>query len=307
MRASVTGSTRAFMVVALALVVPETGWTQAVSGAGMGPLDRAGLLAAFNDAQYFWQQTDVARQLAALGDRSVLPAIEPYLATNDRRRRSNAAFILAALGDERGIDILIGELEDTSADRAVDERSWQAQATSDRYFAALLLGELRAKAAVPALSRATRDPTINYQAAYALGNIGDASATAALRAMVADFPDQRLWAAYALAAFGQRDAFTILEEESAGNPMWTNRRHAVELLGKIGNPLAIPILAKSLRDEHPNVRVSAARALGQIGDPAALPALQQALSDHEVTQVNAPATAAAEAQKAIEAIRRSRP
>jgi HEAT repeat protein len=106
---------------------------------------------------------------------------------------------------------------------------------------------------------------------------------------------------------GERDAFSMLEAECVANATWTNRRRAVELLGTTRNALAIPILAKCLQDEHPNVRVSAAQALGEIGDPAALPALQQALDDHEVTQVNAPTTAAAEAQKAIDAIRRSRP
>jgi HEAT repeat protein len=107
--------------------------------------------------------------------------------------------------------------------------------------------------------------------------------------------------------FGERDAFAMLEEECVANALWTNRRYAVDLLGTTRNPLAVPILAKCLRDEHPNVRVSAARALGEIGDPAALPALQQALGDHEATQVNAPTTAAAEAQKAIDVIRRSQP
>ena len=302
-----TGLVRAFILLALTLVVPQPGWAQPASGAVTPSLDRAELLAAFDGVQYFWQQTDVARQLAVLGDRSVIPAIELYLATNDRRRRSNAAFVLAALGDAHGTDVLIGELEDTSAAGRALEESPQRQVTADRYFAALLLGELRAKAAVPALIRATRDPTINYQAAYALGNIGDPSATAALREMADNFPEQRVWAAYALAVFGERNAFAILDEESVSDPQWTNRRHAVELLGKTRNPLAIPILTRSLQDEHANVRVSSVRALAEIGDPAALPALQQALGDHEVTQVNAPTTAAAEAQKAIEAIRRSRP
>ncbi len=298
---------RALVVLALSLGITQLGCGQPVHDASTPRLDRADLLAAFGDAQYFWQQTDVARQLAVLGDRSVIAALEPYLATNDRRRRCNAAFVLAALGDERGIEILIGELEDTNAAGRTADASPNGQVTADRYFAALLLGELRAIAAVPALSRATRDPTINYQAAYALGNIGDPSATAALREMVRDFPEQRLWAAYALAMFGERDAFAMLAEECVANPMWTNRRHAAVLLGTTRNPLAVPLLAKCLQDAHPNVRVSAVQALGNIGDSAALPALQQALSDHEVTKVNAPTTAAAEAQTAIEAIRRPRP
>jgi HEAT repeat protein len=185
----VSTALRAFIVLALSLVVPPLARAQPVSDEGKPRLDRANLLAAFDGAQYFWQQTDAARQLAGLGDRSVIAAIEPTLATTDRRRRCNAAFVLAALGDERGIEILIGELEDTNAAGRTADGSPNGQVTAD----------------------------------------------------------------------------------------------------------------------HPNVRVSAVHALRDIGDAAALPALQQALDDHEVTQVNAPTTAAAEAQKAIEAIRRSRP
>jgi HEAT repeat protein len=294
----------AYVVTALALGVTVPAWTQPAGRADGGPANATELFAAYESAQYFFQQTEVARRLAALGDPSVIPRIEPYLETSDRRRRCNAAFVLAALGDERGTQVLIGELEDTSlGGRAVDELSPQRQVTSDRYFAALLLGELRAKAAIPALIEATRDSTINYQAAYALGNIGDPSAIAALREMVDAFPDQRIFAAYGLAAIGEQDAFGMLEEEALSNPQWVDRRHAVELLGKTRNPLAVPILTKTLRDAHANIRVSSVRALAEIGEPAALPALQRALNDHEVTQVNAPTTTAAEAQKAIEAIR----
>ena len=295
----------ACVVTVLALGVTVPAGTQPTSGADGPPATATELLVAYESAQYFWQQADVARRLAALGDASVIPRIEPYLETSDRRRRGNAAFVLAALGDERATQILIGELEDTSvAGRAVEELSAQRQVTADRYFAALLLGELRANAAVPALIEATRDSTIDYQAAYALGNIGDPRASAALREMVdASAGFQRIFAAYGLAAIGEQDAFLILEEEALANPQWVDRRHAVELLGKTRNPLAVPILTKTLNDEHANVRVSSVRALAAIGDPAALPALQLALNDHEVTQVNAPTTAAAEAQKAIEAIR----
>lgn len=297
-------SVAACVVTALVLGVTAPAGTQPTSGADSGAANPAELLVAYESAQYFFEQTEVARRLAALGDASVIPRIEPYLETSDRRRRCNAAFVLAALGDERGTQVLIGELEDTSmVGRAADESPPQRQVTADRYFAALLLGELRAKDAVPALIVATRDATINYQAAYALGNIGDPSASAALREMLDTFPDQRIWAAYGLAAVGEQDAFGILEEEALSNPRWVDRRHAVELLGKTRNPLAVPILTKTLSDEHANVRVSSVRALAEIGEPAALPALQQALNDHEVTPVNAPTTAAAEAQKAIEAIR----
>jgi hypothetical protein len=46
--------------------------------------------------------------------------------------------------------------------------------------------------------------------------------------------------------------------------------------------------------------------LAEIGDPAALPALTVALGDREGTEVNAPTTVAAEAEKAIAAIESKR-
>ena len=116
-----------------------------------------------------------------------------------------------------------------------------------------------------------------------------------------NFPDERIWAGYGLAALGESDGFKILTEVTT-DPVWTQRRHAVAALGKLGDAKVVPVLARALQDEHANVRVSAARSLGKIGDPSALPALTDALNDTSVTEVNAPTTVAVEARKAIDAI-----
>lgn len=269
------------------------------------------LIEAFSSAAYSWQQEKVARELVALGDTKIIPKMEKYLDTKDRRRRCNVALVLAGLGDKRGLAIIIKELEDKEARptdlRRSDGKPYpEGQIRADRYYAALLLGQLRNKEAVPALIEATKDRNINYRAAISLGEIGDKSAIPALRKMAKDFPDQRLWAAYGLAALGEPEGFDTLTEVILSDSRWTERRHAVEALGKIRHPRAVPTVMKALKDKHVNVRVSAARALGQIGDPAALAALTEALSDTEVTQVNAPTTVEAEARKAIAAIKVNR-
>lgn len=266
------------------------------------------LVKAFSDAKYFWQQGYIARELVALGDKKIIPRIEKYLDTQDRRRRCNAALVLASLGDKRGVSIIIGELEDKKPRptnmRRSDGRPYpEGQIRSDRYYAALLLGQLGDKEAVPSLIEATKEKAINYQAAISLGKIGDKSAIPALHKMAEDFPDERLWAGYGLAALGETEGFDILAEVIVTDSRWTKRRHAVKALGEIGDPKALPTVIKALKDKHVNVRVSAARALGEIGDSSALAALIEALDDTEVTKVNAPTTVEKEARKAIEAIK----
>ncbi len=269
------------------------------------------LVKEFSSAEYSWQQRDVARELVALGDAKIIPRIEKHLDIQDRRRRCNAGLVLAGLGDKRGLVIIINELKDkkprpTDMIRSDGKPYPEGQITKDRYYAALLLGQLGKKEAVPALIEATKDKTINYRAAISLGEIGDKSAILALRQMAKDFPDKRLWAGYGLAALGEREGFELLKAVVLSDSRWTERRHAVEALGKIGHPKALPIVLKALKDTHVNVRVSAARALGAIRDPAALPALTAALKDTEATKVNAPTTVEAEARKAIEAIKSNR-
>ena len=270
---------------------------QAPPGSAAVQAEIAELLVAYPNTQYFWQQTDIARRLVAIGDPAVVDSIELYLDTTDRRRRCNAAYVLAAFGDERGTQVLIGELEDTGTDKRdmregvsrtgppSREADLRRQVVSDRYLAALLLGDLRSTAAVPALIAATRDSTINYRAAMSLGEVGDPSALPALREMIERFPEQKTWAGYALAALGDTQGFEVLKDALL-DPQWVRRREAIWALGKTLDPEAVPILLPSLRDEHANVRVAAAQELGKIGDPSAVASLRMALGDHEVTQVN---------------------
>lgn len=292
------------------LIASSAALTQRAQVSSSPSTDIARLIGEFASAEFFWQQTDIARELIATGDRSAIVTIRPYLETNDRRRRCNAAFVLAGLDDERGTAILISELEDTDPGSRILEagpntgpeslaRRGVSQVRADRHVAALLLGELRENAAVPALIAATRDGSINERAAISLGEIGDTSAIPALREMAAAFPAERVFAGYGLAALGAPDGFGTLEDVALSDQQWVQRRYAVELLGKTKDPRAVPILLRALSDEHANVRVSTVRSLAEIGDPAALPALRIALGDGEATEVNAPTTVTAEAEKAI--------
>ena len=241
------------------------------------------------------------------GEEEVSKLVE-QLQSENRRERCQAALKLESLGDRRGVPAIIKELKDTSyrpTDRIKSDgrEDQEGQVRQDRYYAALLLGTLGDKRAVPALIEATRDETIDYQAAMSLGQIGDKRAIPALHDMLercSNKPFPRLFAGYGLAMLGDKEGLKVVIDTLNNQQVhWTNRRHAIEALGKLHDKDAVPYLIAALKDEHPNIRVSAAEALGAIGDLSALPALKQALEDKTETKVNAPTTVSEAAAKAI--------
>ncbi len=121
-----------------------------------------------------------------------------------------------------------------------------------RESAAVQLGDIKDKRAVPALIGALKDEDgyVRSEATYALGEIGDASAVPALIEAL-------------------KDENECLREDAA----WA--------LGKIGKS-AVPALIEALKDKDRVVRKNAARALGEIGDASAVPALIGALTDVDV-------------------------
>ena len=147
------------------------------------PIESAStLVEQFESTTVFWKQFDVAKKIVALHDKSVLPHLESWLHYEDMRRRGNAAFIFAKLGDDRGFQVIKAILEDRSAKRAVFEidsagrPSPGQQIRADRYYAAHLLGDLRDPRAVPFLVPLLKDEEVNLVVPWSLGEIGDKSA-----------------------------------------------------------------------------------------------------------------------------------
>ncbi|MDO8873019.1 MAG: HEAT repeat domain-containing protein [Methanoregula sp.] len=95
-----------------------------------------------------------------------------------------------------------------------------------------------------------KDPQIQYEAAEALGNIGDESAVGPL--------------------------ITALKRDEFSGVRWK----AAEALSKIGNP-AVELLIATLQYPDDDVRWKAAIALGEIGNPDAIEPLIQLLSDDD--------------------------
>ena len=182
---------------------------------------------------------DNARSAAAVLDKKSTAAIAKDLHSDDRRKRCDAALALAKRGDKRGLPILIQELEDKTprpADLQEGSKSVVARMgtmRSDRYYAALLLGQLRDKASVPPLTEALRDDTINARAALSLAEIGDKGAIPALRRMAKDFPGKRRSAGYALATLGESEGFSMLTEVVWHGPNPAERELAAKAIGSI--------------------------------------------------------------------------
>jgi len=138
------------------------------------------------------------------------------LKDDDRLVRGNAAFIFAALGDDRGFQIIFEILKDHSSRRpgqgvgmACNSLTGcvQQEIRQDRYYAAHLLGDLKQTRAVPILIPLLKEPDVQHIVPWSLAQIGDHDAVAPLIETLNDpNPDMR-WLAI--------DALTILKAKEA--------------------------------------------------------------------------------------------
>jgi len=167
------------------------------------------LVKRFKEEPVFYRQFDIAKQIVAMHDPSVLPELKPFLSHADRHVRGNAAFVFAGLGDRTGFDVIVAIVKDDSADRtrwppqggSGDGRNVPAyqpiaqQITEDRYFAIHLLGELKDRRAIPILLPLLSDPDVDYTIAWALGEIGgDEALDGLLLALRSPNPQVRIYA-----------------------------------------------------------------------------------------------------------------
>jgi hypothetical protein len=113
-----------------------------------------------------------------------------------------------------------------------------------------------------------KDWNVRYDAAYALGDIGDKRAVEPLiKALGDEHMDVRYAAVYALAKIGDKRAVEPLIKALKDKEGYV-RDIAAEALGNIGDKRAVEPLIKALKDKDWNVRESAAYALDELGwDP----------------------------------------
>ena len=182
-----------------------------------------------------------------------------------------------------------------------------------RAAAAIALGRIQNPGSVPGLASALEDktPAVRREAAFALGLVGDSTASSALelrlkpevdttvretivtalgmigarsagpaiaRSLRAPHATER-WAA-ALAAGRARDSSLVEPLAAAAKDARPEMRWRVAYaLGRIGDREGAAALRKLSTDKVDIVRYSAARALGDVGDSAAAPRLVALLAD----------------------------
>ncbi|MCA9226443.1 MAG: TIGR03067 domain-containing protein, partial [Planctomycetales bacterium] len=79
------------------------------------------LVESFATARYTWEQHDIVREIIELGDTEAISQMEKFLNSENRGTRCNAGLVLARLGDKRGLDCIIQELQDTKARPTTEE------------------------------------------------------------------------------------------------------------------------------------------------------------------------------------------
>lgn len=206
-------------------------------------------------------------------------AVEPLIAALERRDEQTRAVIalsLGSFGDVRAVEPLLNLLDDTEP--------------LIRRAAACALGDLGDQSAVQPLIGSLDDPDFETRssAIKALGLLGDRRAIEPLCSLLQQdrIPYRRVFIIEALHRLGATQAVrpllallqNPLEEEEV-------RAAAIETLGHLGDPCAVPFLLALVTDfvvgEANELRWRAAVALGQIGDVRAIDKLSRYRTDPE--------------------------
>jgi len=160
----------------------------------------------------------------------------------------------------------------------------QDPAITVRFEAARGMAALQHTAGLEVLVEALDDADLRFRAASALAQLGNKDAIPALKKTFSSWfvpPFDKTQLAGALAALGDADGVAHLFKR-AGKKWTMDRAMAVELLGEVKAPDALPRLLEILADSKDPARGAAARALGRLGNAAAEVPLAGLLSASDV-------------------------
>ena len=198
------------------------------------------------------------RALARIADPGAVQSLVFALAEAEPWLAPRIADILARHGDVV-VEPLLALLDDSDRQTA---RAWAAN----------VLGEVGAQAAVPALIRSLddADDEVRAKSATALGRLGDQRALQPLldHLLTDPAPFVRVRIAATLGQFGGPEVVNRLVR-ALGDPAWWVRLRGVEALEQIGPSAEGPLMV-ALGDTDPQIRQQAAISLERLGVPTAL-------------------------------------
>ncbi|MEW6364407.1 MAG: HEAT repeat domain-containing protein [Acidobacteriota bacterium] len=217
----------------------------------------------------------VANLIRTLGASIVEPLISTLGEEKDRSKRARLVEAIMIVG-QPGEDFIISALND---------RRWYLVRNL-----AIMLGEIGGERSVSSLEKVIyhRDSRVSRVVVRALIKIGSPAAYRALaRALEIGPEDLRLQVIASCAVPGNEAILPGLAEIARAKPQASAadavRKRAIEGLGKIGSPQAVPVLADLLEKrslfsmaEESDTRLAAVRALGAIDCPEAREALARA-------------------------------
>ena len=208
-------------------------WHRAASAVQLGRMRSDAAVAALVDLMGD-ESDDVrmvaARSLAAIGDPQAVEALTLALADPSRWTATTVAADLVEMGPP-AVPTLIEIAAAAGSDRP---GAHEAAVTAVR-----VLGEIRDTRAADVLIElleSAEDLNVRARAAAALGAVGGALATPALRRALGDTGWQvRAQAASSLGALGDRDSVPALSAAIEDTDWWV-RRNCAEALGELGEP-----------------------------------------------------------------------
>jgi HEAT repeat protein len=238
---------------------------------------------------------EVVRALRTLRDVSGIPALVTSLSDGNREVREEAIGTLVEIYTERDrvgpvgrfLEIFSDEYDRTTiapytvVDPAVERGLAGALRDADpaiREQAALALGILNARSALPALAGALKDPDpgVRGAAATAIGKMGTAAEGAALVPLLAD--DDAVVRNRVLQAIGVlkvKEAGPALRQMYDANRRRESAVRVLAALARIADPAQADLFQEVVQDPDPERKRLAIEGLGRISDPPRLPAFKK--------------------------------
>lgn len=238
---------------------------------------------------------EVVRALRALRDPSGVPALVTSLGDGDREVREEAIGTLVEIYTERDrvgpvgrfLEIFSDEYDRTTiapytvVDPLVEQGlagSLRDQEPALREQAALALGILNARSALPALANALRDPDAGVRgaAATSIGKIGTAADGTALIPLLADEDSRvRNRVLQAIGVLRVREAGAPLRQLYENNRRREAGTRVLAALSRIADPAQTDLFQEVVQDADPERKRIAVEGLGRISDAARLPAFKK--------------------------------